>query len=144
MAGGGGIQHPRGRQLGRRLEQPRDDQGQRQITAARRIVIGWPFLSRSFPTGLPCVNIRIDPRRDFSAVADHKVRRRSYCPAAGSERHYPAWHQRRWTGFVFGTDRKRSQARYDGHGKGIAGRIIISQKIINTAPNAGKPNPNQV
>ena len=27
MAGGGGIQHPRRRQLGRRLEQARDDQG---------------------------------------------------------------------------------------------------------------------
>jgi hypothetical protein len=31
MAGGGRVQHPRGRQLGRRLEQARDDQGQRQI-----------------------------------------------------------------------------------------------------------------
>jgi hypothetical protein len=31
MAGSGGIQHPRGRQLGRRLEQSGDDQGQRQI-----------------------------------------------------------------------------------------------------------------
>ena len=36
MAGGGGIEHPRGRQLGRRLEQARDDQGQRQIAAALR------------------------------------------------------------------------------------------------------------
>ena len=36
MAGGGGIQHPRGRQLGRRLEQARDDQGQRQIAPALR------------------------------------------------------------------------------------------------------------
>ena len=36
MAGGGGIQHPRGRQLGRRIEQPCDDQGQRQIAAALR------------------------------------------------------------------------------------------------------------
>ena len=36
MAGGGGIQHPRGRQLGRRLEQAGDDQGQRQIAAALR------------------------------------------------------------------------------------------------------------
>ena len=36
MAGGGGIQHPRRRQLGCRLEQPRDDQGQRQIAAALR------------------------------------------------------------------------------------------------------------
>jgi hypothetical protein len=36
MAGGGGIQHPRGRQLGRRLEQPRDDQGQHQIAPALR------------------------------------------------------------------------------------------------------------
>jgi hypothetical protein len=34
MAGGGGIQHPRGCQLGRRIEQPGDDQGQRQIAAA--------------------------------------------------------------------------------------------------------------
>ena len=36
MAGGGGIQHPRGRQLGRRLEQARDNQGQRQIAPALR------------------------------------------------------------------------------------------------------------
>ena len=36
MAGGGGIQHPRGRQLGRRLEQAGDDQGQRQIAPALR------------------------------------------------------------------------------------------------------------
>jgi hypothetical protein len=36
MAGGGGIQHPRGRQLSCRLEQPRYDQGQRQIAAALR------------------------------------------------------------------------------------------------------------
>ena len=36
MAGGGGIQHPRGRQLGRRLEQAGDDQSQRQIAAALR------------------------------------------------------------------------------------------------------------
>jgi hypothetical protein len=36
MAGSGGIQRPRGRQLGRRLEQPRGDQGQRQIAAALR------------------------------------------------------------------------------------------------------------
>ena len=31
MAGSGGVQHSRGRQLGRRLEQTRDDQRQRQI-----------------------------------------------------------------------------------------------------------------
>ena len=36
MAGGDGIQHPRGRQLGCRLEQAGDDQGQRQIAAALR------------------------------------------------------------------------------------------------------------
>ena len=36
MAGGYGVQHPRGRQLGRRLEQARNDQGQRQIAAALR------------------------------------------------------------------------------------------------------------
>ena len=36
MAGGGGIQHPRGRQLGRRLEQTPDDQSQRQIASALR------------------------------------------------------------------------------------------------------------
>jgi hypothetical protein len=36
MAGGGGIQHPRGRQLGYRLEQAGDDQGQRKIAAALR------------------------------------------------------------------------------------------------------------
>jgi len=36
MAGGGGVQHPRGRQLGRRLEQTRDNQGQRQIAPALR------------------------------------------------------------------------------------------------------------
>jgi hypothetical protein len=36
MAGGGGVQHPCGRQLGRRLEQARDDQRQRQITSALR------------------------------------------------------------------------------------------------------------
>ena len=32
----GGIQHPRGRQLGGRLEQARDNQGQRQIAASLR------------------------------------------------------------------------------------------------------------
>src|SRR5438105_14800197 len=36
VAGGRGIQHPRGRQLGRRLEQAGDDQGQRQIATALR------------------------------------------------------------------------------------------------------------
>jgi len=36
MAGGGGIQHPRGRQLGRRLDQAGDNQGQRQIATALR------------------------------------------------------------------------------------------------------------
>jgi hypothetical protein len=36
MGGGGGVQHPRGRQLGRRLEQARNDQGQRQIPPALR------------------------------------------------------------------------------------------------------------
>src|SRR6516162_987603 len=36
MAGGGGIQHPRSRQLSRGLEQARDDQGQRQIASALR------------------------------------------------------------------------------------------------------------
>ena len=36
MGGGGGIQHPRGRQLGCRLEQTGDDQGQRKIAAALR------------------------------------------------------------------------------------------------------------
>ncbi len=36
MAGGGGVQHPRGRQLGGRLDQAGDDQRQRQIAAALR------------------------------------------------------------------------------------------------------------
>jgi len=36
MAGSGGVQHSRGRQLGRRLEQTGDDQGQRQIAPALR------------------------------------------------------------------------------------------------------------
>ena len=36
MAGGGGIQHPRGCQLGRRLEQARNNEGQRQIPPALR------------------------------------------------------------------------------------------------------------
>ena len=36
MAGGGGIQHSRGRQLGGRLQQAGDDQGQRKIAAALR------------------------------------------------------------------------------------------------------------
>ncbi len=36
MAGGGRIQHPRGRQFGRRLEQAGNNQGQRQIAAALR------------------------------------------------------------------------------------------------------------
>src|ERR1700720_3589609 len=36
MAGGGGVQHSRGRQLGRRLEQACDDQGERQIAPALR------------------------------------------------------------------------------------------------------------
>jgi hypothetical protein len=36
MAGGRGVQHSRGRQLGRRLEQARDDQGERQIAPALR------------------------------------------------------------------------------------------------------------
>ena len=36
MAGRGGVQHSRGRQLGRRLEQARDDQGERQIAPALR------------------------------------------------------------------------------------------------------------
>jgi hypothetical protein len=36
MAGSGGIQHACRRQLGRRLEQARDDQGQRQIASALR------------------------------------------------------------------------------------------------------------
>ena len=36
MAGGGGIEHPGGRQLGRRIEQPGDDQGIRQLAPAWR------------------------------------------------------------------------------------------------------------
>jgi hypothetical protein len=36
MAGSGGVQHPRGRQLGCRLDQARDDQSQRQIATALR------------------------------------------------------------------------------------------------------------
>ena len=40
MAGGGGIQHPRGGQLGRRVEQAGDDQGQCQITSALRRAAG--------------------------------------------------------------------------------------------------------
>ena len=51
MAGGGGIQHPRGRQLGRRLEQARDDQGQRQIASALRHPAGQQRVERDAARG---------------------------------------------------------------------------------------------
>jgi len=40
MTGGGGIQHPRGSQLGRRVEQAGDDQRECQITSALRRATG--------------------------------------------------------------------------------------------------------
>src|SRR6202022_4669952 len=49
MAGGGGIQHPRRRQFGRRLEQAGDDQGQRQIAAAMRRAV--PSAASTWPCG---------------------------------------------------------------------------------------------
>ena len=36
MAGGGGVEHPGGSQLGRRIEQPGNDQRQRQVAPALR------------------------------------------------------------------------------------------------------------
>jgi hypothetical protein len=47
MAGGGRIQHPRGRQLGRRFEQTGNDQGQRQIAAALRRAAGQHRVERN-------------------------------------------------------------------------------------------------
>ena len=40
ITGGGGIQHPRGGQLGRRVEQAGDDQGECQIASALRRAAG--------------------------------------------------------------------------------------------------------
>jgi hypothetical protein len=54
MAGGGGIEHPRGRQLGRRLEQARDDQGQRQIPSALRRPTGQQGVDRDAARGAQC------------------------------------------------------------------------------------------
>src|SRR5882724_4406753 len=51
MAGGGGIQHSRRRQLGRGLEQARDDQGQRQIAPALRRSAGQHGVERNAARG---------------------------------------------------------------------------------------------
>ena len=51
MAGSGGIQHPRGRQLGRWLEQARDDQSQRQIPPALRRPAGQHGIERDAARG---------------------------------------------------------------------------------------------
>jgi hypothetical protein len=40
MTGGGGVEHARGRQFGRRIEQPRDDQGKGEITPPSRCAAG--------------------------------------------------------------------------------------------------------
>ncbi len=54
MAGGGGVQHPRGRQLGCRLEQTRDNQGQRQIAAALRRAARQHGVERDAARGAEC------------------------------------------------------------------------------------------
>ncbi len=54
MAGGGGVQHPRRRQLGRRLEQAGDDQGQRQIAAALRRPARQHGIERDAARGAQC------------------------------------------------------------------------------------------
>jgi hypothetical protein len=54
MAGGGGIQHPRGRQLGRWLEQAGNDQGQRQIAPALRRPARQHGIERDAARGAQC------------------------------------------------------------------------------------------
>ena len=54
MAGGGGVQHPRGRQLGRRLEQAGDDQGQCQIAPPLRRAARQQRVERDVARGAQC------------------------------------------------------------------------------------------
>ena len=51
MAGGGGIEHPGGGQLGGRLEQPGDDQRQRQVAAAPRCPARQQIVKADAPGG---------------------------------------------------------------------------------------------
>ena len=99
MTGGLCIQHARGCQFGRRIEQPGDDQRQCQVTAALRGSARQQIVEADAPGGgQRGEHVAVRQRAaDFEAALAHRDQR---VPAQGGAQGVDAvdWHRRGWQG----------------------------------------------